>query len=366
MEIEAAGIYIDYTKLNSSKPSYVFCGFDCYSINSNKTSALPITVSETSEATLLGVAEWVYYFAAFFNREQAAYSVAGNIATRYDCNAGFVSSANITTRPKVLFPSYYEGVWYISTNETWVGGIVTSAGGQLVPSRESYNMSNFTERIEFENIVKQTEIFIFDGNFLETVKDNMTANFNMSEFYNNLTSSQVKNNIYDNARDGPYSWFEKRPAEPDLALIDFILIFHPNLIPKNHFIWFRNIVLEPGAMNNQSSLCVNENDYSAPLYTDWKTDECNQYSSTLVTIDGIQSAMINDCSFAINDANSDENQRTLAVEIAVPIGVFFLLVALILAVYCHRKKKLAGRKKEKITITENMKEGPEKILDTKV
>ena len=108
-ELEAEGIYIDFAKLNSCNASHIFCGWDCSLINSNDSLAIPISVSEVSETNLKGVAEWVEYFAAFFNREQAANSIVDDIATRYDCNARFVSSAKMTTHQKVLFASFYEG-----------------------------------------------------------------------------------------------------------------------------------------------------------------------------------------------------------------------------------------------------------------
>ena len=109
-------------------------------------------------------------------------------------------------------------------------------------------------------------------------------------------------------------------------------------------------------------MCANEDDYSAPLYTDWKKDECNQDSSELVIILGIQSAIVNDCSIHSIAINNEEN-RTLAIEIAVPIGIFFLiLIVSIFAFYFYRKKKLSLEKKEKVQVPQIM-ELPQKILD---
>lgn len=81
---------------------------------------------------MFGAAEWLEYFALFFNQEAAAVAHVVEAQARYDTVAAAVAetAAAVGSRPRVMWAYYYYG-WYAgSCPGTYYCSVVEDAGGE--------------------------------------------------------------------------------------------------------------------------------------------------------------------------------------------------------------------------------------------
>lgn len=194
-------------------------------------------VDETEEAHPLGVAEYLYFFAAFFDKEATASHVFSSIASRYMCTAEAVMAAvaQAPATPQVLwgyrFATDAEASWYVaSCPGAWYCPLVAAAGGNVLTA--AGGSTQLTDA-EFANLAATATHFVYtgsdwDANIAPTISDAASAVGAVLRAIPAVKSKQV----FDILGSGVNAWFAERSAAPDAVLQDFFLALQPAAAAK--------------------------------------------------------------------------------------------------------------------------------------
>lgn len=214
-----------------------------FSINSqNKAyetlqrSNIPVVYNgDWTEETPLGKAEWIKFFAPFFQKEKLADSIFKKIADSYNAAKELAKKAN--KRPSVLSGALYKDVWYLPGGKSWAAKFLEDANTQY-PWANSEQTGSLN--LSIESVLEkgqQTEFWISPSQFT-SYQEMKKANVHYLQF-----EAYKNKNIYTFANTkgatGGLLYYELAPNRPDLVLKDLIHIFHKNLLPDHELYFFK-------------------------------------------------------------------------------------------------------------------------------
>ncbi|WP_281752438.1 ABC transporter substrate-binding protein [Neptunitalea chrysea] len=205
-----------------------------FSINDqNKTYAtiqktgIPVVYNgDWAEETPLGKAEWIKFFAPFFNKEKEADSIFNYIEKNYLKAKQLV--AERTEKPTVLCGAMYKDVWYLPGGKSWMAQFLADAN-------TNYLWKNTDEtgslKMTFESVYDMgvdADFWIAPGQFIAynqlTQENNSYKNFKAFKNKKIYTFSNTKGPT------GGLLYYEMAPSRPDLVLKDIIYYLHPDAL----------------------------------------------------------------------------------------------------------------------------------------
>lgn len=188
-----------------------------------------------TEETPLGKAEWIKFFAPFFQMDQKGDSIFNKIEASY--LGAKKLAAKATNRPTVMSGALYKDVWYLPGGKSWAAQFLKDANTDYLwaGTTETGSLS-----LSWENVLEtaqEAEFWVSPSQFT-TYKD-MTES---SEHYKQFTAFQNKD-VYTFSKTigdtGGLLFYELAPQRPDLVLNDMIHIFHPELLPDHQPYFFK-------------------------------------------------------------------------------------------------------------------------------
>ncbi|WP_340198961.1 ABC transporter substrate-binding protein [Ascidiimonas sp. W6] len=206
-----------------------------FSINNNnkayetiQKSRIPVVYNgDWIEHSPLGKAEWMKFFAAFFQKEHLADSLFSVIEKEY-LKAKDIASA-FKNKPTVLSGAMYKDIWYLPSGDSWAAKFIEDANAQYL-----WNDSKGTGSLSlnFESVLDKGQtanFWIGPGQFISydqmrSTNDHYTR-FDAFKTKKVYTYSSVKGET------GGLLYYELAPNRPDLVLKDLISIFHPEALP---------------------------------------------------------------------------------------------------------------------------------------
>ncbi|MCG3200448.1 MAG: hypothetical protein NFCOHLIN_00302 [Gammaproteobacteria bacterium] len=204
---------------------------------------MPLVVtSEYREASPLAYAEWVLFFAAFYDTEGAAAAHFENQSRRYESLRRL--AANAAPRPAVLAGGSYRGNWYVPAPRSYTARMIADAGARYVFSalQPDDQAHETTIAISLEQALaygRGADIWIdtMDWRSLAEARSQdpryaLFRAFRQRQMYNN----DNRRNAY-----GTNIFWEAGLAEPDSVLADLIAIFHPGLRTGQALKWYRRL-----------------------------------------------------------------------------------------------------------------------------
>lgn len=191
-------------------------------------SNIPVVYNgDWTEETPLGKAEWIKFFAPFFQKEKEADSIFRNIRDNYNNARTLAKKAN--KRPSVLSGALYKDIWYLPGGKSWASRFIQDANAEYFWENTT---SNGSLSLSLESVIERAQNADFwvapsqFGSYLELKE----ANRHYAQF-----AAYRNNKIYTYANSkgatGGLLYFELAPHRPDLVLKDLIHIFHPELLP---------------------------------------------------------------------------------------------------------------------------------------
>ena len=96
-----------------------------------ENAGIPIVLNgDWTEQTPLGKAEWIKFFAPFFDKDALADSYIDEIETNY--NEAKTLAKNTKNTPTVLIGGLFKDVWYVSGGQSWMAQFLSDANAQYL------------------------------------------------------------------------------------------------------------------------------------------------------------------------------------------------------------------------------------------
>ena len=282
------GYSYDPNHVGAASTGVIFRGVNSWDIlNTNRD----VPVAETQEVLPLGIAEHIFYFAAFLDAEAAAAAAFKTIESRYLCAAGKVagSLANFVpfAKPKILWGYRYGNVWYVGKCPNYYCPLIAAAGADILT--RSDGLTSLTDE-QFSVLAKDATHFVYTGSDWDTVfKPLVTSGAGpLGALIQAIPAVQNKQ-VFDILGSGSSQWFDTRPVAPDAVLQDLLLAFNPNYAVTKTAVFIRNVFMQTAGELAPISACTAEV-RAAPLK--FASDACTVTVATPFSISQETAAMI--------------------------------------------------------------------------
>ena len=201
-----------------------------------KRSGIPVVYNgDWTEQTPLGKAEWIKFFAPFFQMEKKAEILFDSITRSYE--QAKILAQNATTRPSVMSGALYKDVWYAPGGNSWAAQFIQDANAHYLwaDTEDTGSLS-----LSLESVLEkanQADFWVSPSQFT-SYSELERANAHYLQF---KPFQRKKVYTYASAKGdtGGLLFFELGPNRPDLILKDLIHIFHPEVLPEHTLFFFK-------------------------------------------------------------------------------------------------------------------------------
>lgn len=181
---------------------------------------------------------WIKLFGLLAGKEAMADSIFEDVSVRYNDLAGRVGES-VRERPSVLLGAPWEDVWYISPSNSYIGRLIEDAGGEyLFSDLSERNSVPFSVEAVFRRAA-DADIWINPGTS-ESLSEISAADHRLSALPV-CSMGEVWNNRKRITPEGGNDYWESAVVHPDLLLMDFVYIIHPELLPEYTPYYYRKL-----------------------------------------------------------------------------------------------------------------------------
>lgn len=233
---------LDFELILSLKPDlvtvYDINGSISPTINKLKQYHIPVVqINEYSETSVMGQAEWIKFFAEFFEKE----NLAEQKFTKIEKNYSYFKKAADTIRykPSVLLNMPWKGTWYIPGGKSNIAQLIKDAGGNyLWKNTEEYH--NYSLNIEAVYMKAKEADFWLNTGQAKSINDITNTDIRLNDF-KPIKTGLIFNRNKRLSPGGGNDYMESGTVRPDLILKDLIKILHPNLFSENDFFYYTKL-----------------------------------------------------------------------------------------------------------------------------
>ncbi|MEM6720615.1 MAG: ABC transporter substrate-binding protein [Bacteroidota bacterium] len=215
--------------INNSNPTY----------KTIQKANIPVVYNgDWTEETPLGRAEWIHFFAPFFNKEAKATEVFQEIEKNY-LNAKKLAQ-NATSQPTILAGSMYKDIWYLPAGESFQAQYLKDANANYLWA-DSEGTGSLSLSIESVlDKAADADIWIGPGSFktYEAMKESSRFYAEFAPFKNKKIFSTA-NTV---GKTGGTMYYELAPTRPDIVLKDIIKAIHPEILPDYQPFFFKPLL----------------------------------------------------------------------------------------------------------------------------
>jgi iron complex transport system substrate-binding protein len=199
---------------------------------------IPIAISlDHLEETPLARAEWIKFFACFFNKEQLADSLFAITEKNYlDLKK---LTEHKTVRPTVLTEIKYGDTWYVPGGNSYVANLLADAGAAYFWSNEKQTGSI---PLPFETVyIKAKDCDLWINLYQVNTKKELLSYDERYSLFNAFKKNKLYNNNKTQNSKGYSNYWESGISNPDAVLADLISIISPTLLPNHALIYYKQI-----------------------------------------------------------------------------------------------------------------------------
>jgi len=199
-------------------------------------SGIPVVYNgDWTEQTPLGKAEWIKFFAPFFQMEEKAEIVFDSITEAYKQAKDLAKNAN--TIPSVMSGALYKDVWYAPGGNSWAAQFLKDANAQYLweDTEETGSLSLSLESVLAN--AANADYWVSPSQFT-SYAELEKANSHYLQF-DPFKKKKIYTYALSKGETGGLIFFELGPNRPDLILKDLIHIFHPEVLPEHTLFFFK-------------------------------------------------------------------------------------------------------------------------------
>ncbi|NOY36671.1 MAG: ABC transporter substrate-binding protein [Chlorobi bacterium] len=232
---------IDYEKIVALQPDIIFM----YGVDKQVSGVIEriqrlgipvVVVGDYLEPSLLARAEWIRFFAAFFDEDERGAHYFDSISYVYN---RLLSSVPQDHQPKVMAGLPWNEVWYVSGQGSLLSNTLRDAGGRYIFSSLKSSEAIPMDIEQVYKIGKNADIWVNAGSAksLEEIKA-MDSRLGM---FRPVKTGMVFNNDKRVTSRGGNDYWESGVTSPDRILSDLIAIFHPDIFPGHTLYYYRKL-----------------------------------------------------------------------------------------------------------------------------
>ena len=199
---------------------------------------IPIAISlDHLEETPLARAEWIKFFACFYNKEQLADSLFSITEKKYlDLKK---LTEHQTARPTVLTEIKYGDTWYVPAGNSYMANLLADAGAAYFWSNEKQTGSI---PLPFEAVyTKAKDCDLWINLYQVNTKKELLSYDERYSLFNAFKKNKLYNNNKIQNSKGFSNYWESGITNPDEVLADLISIISPSLVPNHTLIYYKQI-----------------------------------------------------------------------------------------------------------------------------
>ncbi len=220
-------------------PDIIF-GFSINNQNSAyqtlKSSNIPVVFNgDWTEQTPLGKAEWIRFFAPFYELEEKADSIFQTISRNYTFAKKIAEKS--AGKPTILSGALYKDVWYLPGGQSWAAKFIEDANAAYLWKDDQTSGSI---ALSVESVLEKgqnADYWISPSQF--TSYDQLQSASPHYSRFKAFKDQKVFTFARTKGATGGLLYYELGPLRPDLVLKDLIHIFHPELLTGYDPYFFR-------------------------------------------------------------------------------------------------------------------------------
>lgn len=202
-------------------------------------AGLPVVmVGEWNEADPLARAEWLVFFAAFYDKEPLALAKFNTVGAEYAELKNLAK--NVKERPTVLVDGPFSGTWSVPGGASYMARLLADAGASYLWA-DTQTTGSLTLSVEavFGRALKAA--YWLNPDSSATKLSDVRAMDPRFSSIAALAKGEVWNNNLRMSPAGGNDYYESTAMQPQVVLADLIAIFHPELLPRHVFTYYRKL-----------------------------------------------------------------------------------------------------------------------------
>ncbi len=233
---------LDFELLIRIKPDIVFIyninGAVSPAVNKLKQYNIPLVqINEYLESSVLGQAEWIKFFAPFFEKERIAETVFSQTEKKYLQLKKIADT--LTNKPKILVNMPWKGTWYIPGGKSNMAQLIKDAGGDYIwkDTEEQH-----THALNIEDVylkARNADIWINPGQ-ANSIESLIASDKRLKQF-KPVSIKQIFNRNKRLNEYGGNDYMESGVVRPDIILNDLMQIFHSTDVSQDSLYYYTKL-----------------------------------------------------------------------------------------------------------------------------
>lgn len=202
-----------------------------------KLNVCPVLAGEYMETDPLGRAEWIKFFAALYEKDDAAAKVFDGIRARYERLKR--AAAETPRKPTVFCNDEFKGTWWMPGGKSFFATLLKDAGATYLWEDVG---GVGTLKLDFEAVLERAGGADFWLNTGESrSRADLLAKNRLYAKFAAFRDERLYNNNARSRPNGGNDFWETGIVVPDEILADLIHIFHPEIDPGHVLKWYMKL-----------------------------------------------------------------------------------------------------------------------------
>lgn len=232
---------VDIELILSLKPQVVFV-YDISGTMKEKfdfieKAGIPVVyVAEYLENEPLGRAEWIKFFAFFYNKNDNANKIFENVENQYLEIKNQNSKKN---KPNIIVNIPFQGLWYMPGGRSFMAKLIEDAGGNYIWKKNNQTESFIVSIEEVFKYNKQIDILI--NTSLYNSIDQIIESESRFRLLNCIQQKKVFNNTKRINSNNANDFWESGVVYPNIILKDLSICFLEDTILEKNLIYYKKL-----------------------------------------------------------------------------------------------------------------------------
>jgi iron complex transport system substrate-binding protein len=199
---------------------------------------LPVAISlDHLEETPLARAEWIKFYACFFDKQRLADSIFSSSEKKYNELKALVKEE--IKKPTVLTEIKYGDTWYVPSGTSYMANLISDAGGDYFWKDDRKTGST---PLSFEMVyTKAKDCDVWINTYNLNSKKELLAYDTRYGLFKAFKENRVYNNNKVQNANGYSNYWETAMPHPEEVLADLIAILYPARLPDHAFTYYKQL-----------------------------------------------------------------------------------------------------------------------------